>query len=137
MLYRVQYSRVRKRKQGMDGVGQAMVLDAQALDANRLVLVNDAGIQVRQGRELRLIGATAVGNSCVKAGDFAPRLPCRTWILTITGSLFLLGKATLGAGQLLLLACKEFGIANGLTIRGHHYRFETQIQPDPPLRFQN
>src|SRR5438132_13510824 len=72
-------------------LGQAVVLDhvldPQALDANRLVLANDAG------RELLLIVTTPVGNSCMDACDFAPRL------LTITRPLFLLGKATLCAGQ--------------------------------------
>src|SRR5438128_3037076 len=70
----------------MDRLGQAVVLDhvldSQALDANRLVLAKNAG------RELLLVVATAISNSCVDACDLPPGL------LTIARPLFLLGKAT-------------------------------------------
>lgn len=74
------------------------VLDSQALDANRLVLANDAS------RELVLIVATAIGNACMDAGHFA------SGFLTIAGALVLLAQTTLG--QLLLITGEEFGIAN-------------------------
>jgi hypothetical protein len=106
----------------MDGLGQAVildhVLDTQALDANRLVLTNDAS------RELVLVIATAVGNACMDAGNFAPRL------LPIARALVLLAQPPLGAGQLLLIPCEELGIADGLPIGGHDHRLEAQIQPN-------
>jgi hypothetical protein len=103
-------------------LGQAVVpdhvLDRQTLDANRLVLANNAG------GELLLVVATAIGNPSVNACDFAPSL------LTIARAFFLLGKATLCAGQLLLVACKELGIADGFTIGGDDHRLEAQVQPN-------
>src|SRR5213595_465099 len=77
----------------VNGLGEAVildhVLDAQTLDANRLVLANEAG------RELVLVVATAISNSRMNAGDLSPCL------LTIARAFFLLGKATLCMGQLL------------------------------------
>src|SRR5690348_2970393 len=87
-------------------LGQAVVLDqvldAQALDANRLVLTNNAG------RELLLIVTATIGNPSVETGDLAASL------LTIARAFFLLGKATLCAGQFPLVACEELGVADGL-----------------------
>ncbi len=89
----------------MDRLGQAVVLDqvldAQTLDANRLVLANHAA------RELVLVVTTPIGNPCVDAGHFAPRF------LAIARALFLFAQAPLCAGQLLLVACEEFGSGNG------------------------
>src|SRR5690348_17781223 len=79
----------------MDRLGQAVILDhildAQTLDANRLVLANDAS------REVVLIVPTPIGNACMDAGHFA------SGFLTIARALFLLAQTTLGPGQLLLI----------------------------------
>src|SRR6266446_9978137 len=77
-----------------DGLGQAVildhVLDGQTLDADHLVLVNDAC------RELVLIILASISNLGVDASNF------ETSFVPVLGAFLLLGQPTLGLRQFLL-----------------------------------
>ncbi len=95
-----------------DGLCQSVVLhhilDLKTLDADRLVLTNDAS------RELVLIVTASISNARMQARDLVPGFG------TVLGPLFLLGQATLGTRQLLFILVEELGIANGLPRRLFH-----------------
>ncbi len=103
-----------------DGLCQSVVLhhmlDLKTLDADRLVLTNDAS------RKLVLIVTASISNARMHARDLVPGFG------TVLGPLFLLGQATLGTRQLLFILVEELGIANGLPRREDHHGLQAQVQ---------
>src|SRR5690242_12955574 len=108
----------------MDGFRQGGMLDhrlhVQALDANRLVLTNDAGREF-----VREITAT-VSNASVNARNRATRL------VTVLGAALFLGEAALGLCQALLILLEEARVA--LPFSGMKDDSVPQPQVQPHLR---
>ncbi len=92
------------------------VLDCQTLDADHLVFVNNAG------GELMLIVAATIIDTSTHTGYF------KACFLPVLRSLFCTCMPSLSFCQLLLILCKEFGIANTLTGGEDDYRLDPQIQ---------
>ncbi len=94
------------------------VLHLQALDADRLVLTDQA-----RGEFMQEVTAT-VSDAGMYLGNFFASLR------TVLGSPFLLGVSPLRFRQLLLILVEEFGIANIFAIREYHEGLQAQISPD-------
>src|SRR2546426_912023 len=93
------------------------VLDGEALDADHLVLVNDAP------REFVLIITTTISNLGVDPSDF------ETGLRSILRAFFLLGVASLSLCQFLLILTEELRIAYLLPRRRDHHRLQAQVKP--------
>jgi hypothetical protein len=94
------------------------IFDGQTLDADHLVLADDAT------RELVLVIQSAVGDTGVDPGHFETSL---SHVLT---AFLLLCQPSLRLCQFLLISVEEFGVAHAFPRRKHHHRGESQIEPD-------
>ncbi len=94
------------------------VLDGKALDADHLVLVNDAR------RELVLIVPSPISNPGMETSHFEPCLR------SVLRTFLLLSKSTLGFRQLLFVFAEELRVAHVLPCREDHHRLESQVKPD-------
>ena len=94
------------------------ILDSQALHANHLAFVDDAG------RKLVLVVSSAIIDPSMYSCDF------ETGLVSVPGPLLFLGKSSLGTGQLLLILSKIAGIANAFTSRECNHGFDAKIKTD-------
>src|SRR5262249_12908337 len=92
--------------------------DLQTLDADHLVLMNNAG------RELVLIIPSAVPNLGMETGNLEPCL------CSVLAALLFLGSSPLCLGQFLLIFAEVLWIAHKLTIRGDNHRLQAQVKPN-------
>ena len=93
------------------------VLDVEALDADCLVLTNNAC------REFVLIIPSPISYLSMRASNLEPGLR------TVLRPFFLLGKSALCFCQLLLILGKILGIAYLFPCREDHHRLEAQVKP--------
>src|SRR5689334_16156094 len=90
-------------------------LHMQTLDANRLVLTNDAG------RELVREITAPVGNSGMNTGDYT------ACFVAVLGTTFLLGKTPLGLRQFLFILSKVARVAHLLAAIQNDHIMQTEI----------
>lgn len=100
------------------GVVLDQILDGQTLDADHLVLADDAG------REFVLVIASAVGDTGMDPGHFET---CPGSVLT---PFLLFRQPPLRFRQLLLVIGKITRISDGLSCRKHYHACEAQIKSD-------
>src|SRR5713101_3860006 len=99
------------------GVVLDHVLDLQTLDADHLVLVNNAG------RELMLIVSTPISYLGVCLSNL------ETSLGAVLGALFLLGMSSLSLGKLLLILAEVPWIAHMLTVTRDDHTLQAKVKP--------